>query len=62
MLTGIYWKPEDAGWTRIGKMSYEGDEEVPDLDHYDEGVSQDFLDFARSAISERIPSFERAVS
>lgn len=62
LLTGIYWKPEDAGWTRIGKMSYEGDEEVPDPDHYDEGVSQDFLDFARSAISERIPSFERAVS
>lgn len=62
LLTGIYWKPEDAGWTRIGKMSYEGDDEVPDPDHYDEGVSQDFLDFARSAISERIPSFERAVS
>ncbi len=62
LLTGIYWKPEDAGWTRIGKMSCEGDEDVPDPDHYDEGVSQDFLDYARSAISERIPSFERAVS
>lgn len=62
LLTGIYWKPEDASWTRIGKLSYEDDDEVPDPDHYDEGVSQDFLDFARSAISERIPSFERAVS
>jgi len=29
---------------------------------YDESVRPDFLDFARSAISERLPSFERAVS
>ncbi len=62
LVTGIYWKPEPAGWTRIGKMSYEGDDEVPDPDHYDEGVDQAFIDFTREAITERLPAFTRATS
>lgn len=62
LLTDLYWKPEPAGWTRIGKMSYEGDDRVPDPDDYDEGVSQDFLDFTRAAIAKRIPAFKQAVS
>ena len=62
LVTDVYWKPEPAGWTRIGKMSYEGDDEVPDPDHYDVGVDQVFIDFARGAITERLPAFERAVS
>lgn len=62
LLTGIYWKPEPAGWTRIGKMSYEGDDEVPNPDRYDEGVSPSFLDFTRDAITERLPAFNRAIS
>lgn len=62
LVTGIYWKPEPAGWTRIGKMSYEGDDEVADPDRYDEGVDQAFIDFTRSAITRRIPAFDRAIS
>ena len=62
LVTGIYWKPEPAGWTRIGKMSYEGDDEVPDPDHYEEGVDQAFIDFTREAITERLPAFTRATS
>lgn len=62
LYTGIYWKPEPAGWTRVGKLSTEDDDEVPDPDDYDEGVSQAFLDFTRQALSQRIPAFDRAIS
>lgn len=60
--TGIYWKPEPAGWTRVGKLSTEEDDEVPDPDDYDEGVSQAFLDVTGQALAERISPFERAIS
>lgn len=59
--TGIYWKPEQASWTRVGKMAYDGDEPVSDPDRYDEGVSQEFIDFCRPRLAERIPLFEHAV-
>ena len=62
LLTGIYWKPEPAGWTRVGKMAYEGDEEVPDPDRYDEGVSRQFIDFCRTRLAERLPAYADAVS
>ncbi len=62
LLTGIYWKPETAGWTRVGKMEYEGDEEVPDPDSYDEGVSRRFIDFCRQRMTERLPAYRDAVS
>ncbi len=62
LLNGIYWKPEGANWVRVGKLAFDDDEKVPDPDHYDESVSEDFLDVARSALTNRIPSFERAVS
>lgn len=61
-LTGAYWKPEQSDWVRVGKLSFDDDETVPDPSHYDEGVGTDFVQFARSALSERIPAFERAVS
>ncbi|NBB75531.1 MAG: FAD-dependent oxidoreductase [Bacteroidetes bacterium] len=62
LVTGIYWKPEPAGWTRIGKMSYDGDDDVPDPDDYDEGIDQSFIDFTREAITERLPAFAQATS
>ncbi|MFQ5845493.1 MAG: NAD(P)/FAD-dependent oxidoreductase, partial [Planctomycetota bacterium] len=30
LLTGLYWRPEPAGWTRVGRVAYEGDETVTD--------------------------------
>lgn len=62
LRTGVYWKPEPAGWTRVGSLSYEDDDVVPDPDDYDESVSQSFLHFARQALGERMPAFHRAVS
>lgn len=62
LLSGAYWKPEHAGWTRIGKLSYDDDEAVDNPDRYDEGVSHSFIEFARSAISTRFPAYQRAIS
>lgn len=62
LTTGVYWKPEDAGWTRIGKLSFEEDDPVADPDFYDEGVSHKFIEFSRSAISRRLPRFRESVS
>jgi glycine/D-amino acid oxidase-like deaminating enzyme len=62
LLTGLYWKPEPAGWTRVGRMSYDGDEEVPDPDSYDEGVSHRFIDECRRGIARRLPAYGDAVS
>ncbi len=62
LLTGLYWKPEPAGWTRVGKMAYDGDEEVPDPDEYDEGVSHAFIDFCRQRLATRIPAYADSVS
>ncbi|MEE8141971.1 MAG: FAD-dependent oxidoreductase [Planctomycetota bacterium] len=61
LINGIYWKPEDAGWTRVGKLSYEGDAEV-NPDDYDEGVSHAFIEFCRMRISRRVPRYREAVS
>lgn len=62
LLTGFYWKPEAAGWTRVGRMSYEDDEEVSDPDNYDEGVSGSFVDSCRRGIASRLPAYHHAVS
>ncbi len=62
LLTGLYWKPEPAGWTRVGKMAYDGDQEVPDPDAYDEGVSNEFIDQCRRGIARRLPAYRDAVS
>jgi len=62
LQTGLYWKPVPAGWTRVGKLSYEGDREVPDPDHYDEGVSNDFINFCRTQLARRVPAYEAAIS
>ncbi len=62
LLTGLYWKPEPAGWTRVGKMAYDGDEEVSDPDRYDEGVSGEFIDFCRTRLATRLPAYADAVS
>ncbi len=59
---GLYWKPEDAGWTRLGKLSYEGDSSVPDPDHYDEGVSHEFVELCREKISRRLPRYRESTS
>jgi glycine/D-amino acid oxidase-like deaminating enzyme len=61
LLTGLYWKPEPAGWTRVGKMDYEGDEEVCDPDDYDEGVGRAFIDECRRRMSLRVPAYRDAV-
>ena len=62
LLTGLYWKPEPAGWTRVGKMAYDGDAEVPDPDDYDEGVSREFIEFCRQRIAQRLPAYRDAIS
>lgn len=62
LLTGLYWKPEPAGWTRVGKLSYEGDRDVPDPDSYDEGVSREFIEFCRTRLARRVPAYRDAVS
>jgi len=62
LLTGLYWKPENAGWTRVGKMAYDGDAVVDDPDEYDEGVSDAFIRECRSRIVDRLPHYADAVS
>lgn len=56
----VYYKPEAAG-TRVGDITYDKDERVPDPDAYDESVSQAFLAGARTAVSRRFAAYERAV-
>jgi glycine/D-amino acid oxidase-like deaminating enzyme len=62
LLAGVYWKPEPAGWTRVGMLSYDGDERVADPDRYDEGVSDAFIQDCRARIASRIPEYAHAVS
>ncbi|MCP3904213.1 MAG: FAD-binding oxidoreductase [Planctomycetes bacterium] len=62
LLTGLYWKPEMAGWTRVGKMAYDGDAVVDDPDRYDEGVSDAFITECRDRIVDRLPHYADAVS
>jgi glycine/D-amino acid oxidase-like deaminating enzyme len=61
LVTGLYWKPEAAGWTRVGSLSYDEDPEV-DPDHYDEGVSGAFIGRCRRGISERLPAYRNSPS
>ncbi len=61
LTTGLYWKPEPAGWTRAGNMSFDQDPEV-DPDSYDEGVSHEFLNRCRERLGSRYPEFKRGVS
>ncbi|MEM7308648.1 MAG: FAD-dependent oxidoreductase [Planctomycetota bacterium] len=58
----LYWKPEPKGWTRVGRMSFDADAEVPDPDRYDEGVDGGFLAACRDGVAERQPGFGEAVS
>ena len=60
----LTWLPEDAGWTRVERrVSFSGggreiDPEGPvDPDHYDEGVSGEFLQRYGRRISERVPAY-----
>ena len=62
LLTGLYWKPEAAGWTRVGKMAYDGDADVPDPDDYDEGVSHAFIADCRRRLADRLPRYRDAIS
>ena len=62
LLTGLYWKPEPAGWTRVGMMSYDADQAVADPDDYDEGVSRTFIEACRQGIARRLPAYADAVS
>ncbi|MGA1202208.1 MAG: NAD(P)/FAD-dependent oxidoreductase [Planctomycetota bacterium] len=61
MVTGLYWKPEAAGWTRVGCLSFDADPEV-DPDHYDEGVDGRFIQRCRARLSERLPHYRRSAS
>ena len=61
LVHGIYWKPEDERWTRVGHLDYTGDLDV-DPDNYDEGVSREFIADVRARISRRLPCYEAAVS
>lgn len=57
LVNGLYWKPESAGWLRIGNLDSEGDAEVPDPDNYDEGVSGEFIESCRARIGRRLPHY-----
>lgn len=62
LVTGLYWKPEPAGWTRVGKMAYDGDQVVHDPDWYHEGVSRRFIEFCRERMTHRIAAYADAIS
>ena len=57
----VYYKPEAGGATRVGSISYDADDRVQDPDRYDESVSSDFLQDARTRVARRFPDYERAV-
>ena len=54
---GLYWKPELAGWTRVGLLDMDSDAVVDDPDHYDEGVSHEFIQDCRNKLSQRLPHY-----
>lgn len=62
LVTGLYWKPEPAGWTRVGKMGYDGDQVVHNPDWYHEGVSRRFIEYCRERMTRRIPAYQDAIS
>lgn len=57
LTNGIYWKPELAGWTRVGFLDMNDDAVVDDPDHYDEGVSGEFISACRERLSRRLPHY-----
>ena len=57
----VYYKPEGGGATRVGSISYDADERVPDPDRYDESVTTEFLRDARDRVARRLPAYENAV-
>ncbi|NCF54926.1 MAG: FAD-dependent oxidoreductase [Planctomycetia bacterium] len=59
---GLYWKPELAGWTRVGFLDMNEDAIVDDPDHYDEGVSGEFIQECRDRLSLRLPHYAKAAS
>lgn len=62
LTNGLYWKPELAGWTRVGCLDLKDDALVENPDHYDEGVSEDFIKDCRGRLARRLPHYEHAVS
>jgi len=59
---GLYWKPELAGWTRVGLLDMDEDAVVSDPDHYDEGVSHQFIQSCRQKLSRRLPHYAHSPS
>lgn len=59
---GLYWKPELAGWTRVGFLDMNEDAVVENPDHYDEGVSGEFIDACRNRLSQRLPHYSLSPS
>ena len=57
----VYYKPEGGGATRVGSISYDADERVPDPDRYDESVTAEFLRDARDRVARRLPAYEQAI-
>jgi len=45
------------GRTRVGRMDYSEDAEVPDPDQLDETVGPEYVDWARARIEKRIPAY-----
>jgi sarcosine oxidase subunit beta len=62
LTNGLYWKPELAGWTRVGLLDMNVDAVVDDPDHYDQGVSQKFIESCRGRLSLRLPHYAHAAS
>ena len=62
LTNGIYWKPELAGWTRVGFLDMNDDAVVDDPDHYDEGVSGEFISACRERLSKRLPHYSMSPS
>ena len=54
---GLYWKPELAGWTRVGLLDMDSDAVVENPDQYDEGVSHDFIQRCRNKLAQRLPHY-----
>ena len=62
LTNGLYWKPELAGWTRVGLLDMNLDAVVENPDHYDEGVSKEFITACRGRLSKRLPHYAHAAS
>jgi glycine/D-amino acid oxidase-like deaminating enzyme len=55
---GYYTRCEPArNRTRIGALGHDGDDPVPDPDHFDEHVEASFAHWARAKLEQRLPSY-----